>query len=102
MPNKGKDNVARGDSGTSTGGVPSTFTVPADTKQVYFAVKAGTKSSLSVKNESSLNAPVAFTKVASGVKVKGANNYDETAYDLWYANFDNATTGPAKLNLTWA
>lgn len=102
LPNKGTDNVARGGSGTSTGGVPSTFTVPADTKQVYFAVKAGTKSSLSVKNESSLNAPVAFTKVASGVKVKGANNYDETAYDLWYANFDNATTGPAKLNLTWA
>jgi hypothetical protein len=102
LPNKGTDNVARGGSGTSVGGVPSTFTVPADTKQVYFAVKAGTKSSLSVKNESSLNAPVAFTKVASGVKVKGANNYDETAYDLWYANFDNATTGSAKLNLTWA
>ena len=88
--------------GTSTGGVPSTYTVPANTKQVYFLVKAGTKTSLSVKNESSLNAPVAFTKVASGVQVEGANGFAATAYDLWYANFDNATTGEAKLNLTWA
>ena len=92
----------KGGKGTSTAGVPSSYTVPANTKQVYFVVKAGTKASLSVKNETSLNAPVAFTKKASHVQVKGANDFAGTAYDLWYANFDNATTGSAKLVLTWA
>lgn len=88
-------------SGTSQAGVPTSYTVPADTKQVYFVVEAGTKNTISVKNKSSLNAPVAFTKVASGVKVEGANGYAETAYDLWYANFDNATTGSAELTISW-
>jgi hypothetical protein len=88
-------------SGTSQAGVPTSYTVPADTKQVYFVVKAGTKNTISVQNKSSLNAPVAFTKVASGVKVEGANGYAETAYDLWYANFDNATTGSAELTISW-
>lgn len=89
------------ESGTSQGGVPTSYTVPADTKQVYFVVEAGTKNTISVKNASSLNAPVAFTKVASGVQVEGANNYKATAYDLWYANFDNATTGSAELTISW-
>lgn len=89
------------ESGTSQDGVPTSYTVPADTKQVYFVVEAGTKNTISVKNASSLNAPVAFTKVASGVKVEGANNYKATEYDLWYANFDNATTGSAELTISW-
>ena len=88
-------------SGTSTGGLPTSYTVPANTKQVFFAAKKGTKTSISVKNASSLNAPVAFTKVTD-IMVEGANSFDETAYDLWYANFDNATTGSAELTITWA
>lgn len=92
---------ALGNSGTSVGGVPTTFTVPADTKQVYFAVKAGQKSSLTAVNKSALSAPVAFTKVASGVNVEGANGYTAVAYDLWYANFDEGTSGSAELGLTW-
>lgn len=92
---------ALGNSGTSVGGVPTTFTVPKDTKQVYFAVKAGTKTSLTAVNKSALSAPVAFTKVASGVSVEGANSYTAVAYDLWYANFDEGTSGSAELGLTW-
>lgn len=88
-------------SGTSTAGLPTSYTVPADTKQVFFAAKKGTKSTITVKNASSLNAPVAFTKVTD-IMVEGANSFDETAYDLWYANFDNATTGSAELTITWA
>lgn len=88
-------------SGSLQDDVPTSYTIPADTKQVYFVVEAGTKNTISVKNASSLNAPVAFTKVASGVKVEGANDYKETAYDLWYANFDNATTGSADLTISW-
>ena len=92
---------ALGNSGTSVGGVPTTFTVPKDTKQVYFAIKAGTKTSLTAVNKSALSAPVAFTKVASGVSVEGANGYTAVAYDLWYANFDEGTSGSAELGLTW-
>ena len=88
-------------SGTSTAGLPTSYTVPADTKQVFFAAKKGTKNSITVKNSSALNAPVAFTKVTD-IMVEGANSFDETAYDLWYANFDNATTGSAALIITWA
>ena len=88
-------------SGTSTAGLPTSYTVPADTKQVFFAAKKGTKASISVKNASSLNAPVAFTKVTD-IKVAGANSFAETDYDLWYANFDNATTGSAELTITWS
>jgi hypothetical protein len=102
-PTKITSDQVRGlqESGTSQGGVPTSYTVPADTKQVYFVVEAGTKNTINVKNASSLNAPVAFTKVASGVQVEGANNYKATAYDLWYANFDNATTGSAELTISW-
>ena len=89
------------ESGTSTAGLPTSYTVPADTKQVFFAAKKGTKASISVKNASSLNAPVAFTKVTD-IKVAGANSFAETDYDLWYANFDNATTGSAELTITWS
>lgn len=88
-------------SGTSVGGVPTSYTVPADTKQVFFAIKAGTKNSLSVINTSALGAPVAVTKVASGVQVEGANAYTATAYDLWYINLDQAFSGQAVLGLTW-
>ena len=88
-------------SGTSQSGLPTSYTVPADTKQVYFLAKANAKNTITVKNASALNAPVAFTKVASGVQVEGANGYSSTAYDLWYANFDNATTGSAELIISW-
>ena len=90
------------ENGSSTDGLPTEYTIPADTKQVYFLAKAGTKTSITVKNTSALNAPVAFTKVASGVNVKGANDYDAVAYDLWYANFDAGTSGEAVLAITWA
>lgn len=89
-------------SGTSANNVPTSYTVPADTKQIYFVVKAGVKNTITVKNESALNAPVAFTKVASGVQVEGANGYTAAAYDLWYANFDAAISGSAKLAISWS
>ena len=97
-------------SGTSA---PSTYTVPAGTKQVYFVFPAGKKSSLSITNKSALNAPVACKKVASGVQVadyRGTTKNDAgedvvnnpTAYDLWYVNLDSAFSGSAELVLTWA
>lgn len=90
-------------SGTSVGGLPTSLTVPAGTKQIYFAAKAGTKSSLTVKNTTKEPATgVACTKVANAVNVTGANNYTATAYDLWYINLDAAFTGETKLSLTWA
>jgi hypothetical protein len=45
--------------------VPTTYTVPAGTKQVYCAFPAGTKTSLSIANKSALSAPVACEKLAS-------------------------------------
>lgn len=88
-------------SGSSVAGLPTSYTVPANTKQIYFAAKKGTKNKITVKNASALNAPVAFTKVTD-IMVEGANSFTETAYDLWYANFDNPTSGSASLVITWA
>jgi hypothetical protein len=91
-----------GNSGSSASGLPTTLTVPAGTKQIYFAAKVNTKSSISVKNASALNAPIAFNKISSGVSVEGANAYSATAYDLWYVNFDAPMSSSAVLNITWA
>lgn len=93
--------------------VPTTYTVPAGTKQVYFAFPAGTKTSLSIANKSALSAPVACEKLAStatnAIKVADARgtNDDGTlngavAYDLWYVNLDSSFSGSAELVLTWA
>jgi hypothetical protein len=94
---------ALGNSGTSTAGLPTTIVVPASTKQVFFAAKAGTKSSLIVKNTTKEPATsVACTKKAQLLKVKGANGYEAVDYDVWYINLDAAFTGETELSLTWA
>ena len=82
--------------------IPSTFNVPVGTKQVYFLAKAGkyTKT-LSITDTNALGAPVACTKVASGVQVNGANDYAATAYDLWYVNLDGSFGKEGKLALAW-
>ena len=93
--------------------VPTTYTVPAGTKQVYFAFPAGTKSTLSIANKSALGAPVASEKIAStatnAIKVADARGTKEdgtlngaVAYDLWYVNLDSSFSGEAELELTWA
>lgn len=91
-------------SGTSAAGLPATYVVPAGTKQIFFAAKAGTKSSITVNDANALNAPVSFTKKASGVKVEGANGYTAVAYDYWFCELDSATgAGKAMdLRITWA
>ena len=43
-----------------------------------------------------------LTYPVKDIKVEGANSFAETDYDLWYANFDNATTGSAELTITWS
>jgi hypothetical protein len=94
---------ALGKSGTSTAGLPTSLTVPAGTKQIFFAAKANAKSSLTVKNITKEPATgVACTKKARLLKVNGANGYDATDYDVWYINLDAAFTGETKLSLTWA
>ena len=93
--------------------VPTTYTVPAGTKQVYFAFPSGTKSTLSIANKSALSAPVACEKLAStatnAIKVADARGTNEdgtlngaVAYDLWYVNLDSSFSGSAELVLTWA
>ena len=92
-----------GKSGISNGDLPTTFVVPAGTKQVFFAAKAGVKSSLTVKNVTKEPATgVACNKIANAVNVEGANNYTATAYDVWYINLDAAFTAETTLSLTWA
>lgn len=96
-------NDSKGGSGTSTAGLPTSIKVPAGTKQVYFAAKAGTKSSLTVKNVTKEPATgVACTKKANAVAVEGANGFTATNYDLWYIDLDAAFTGETTLSLTWA
>ena len=103
-------------SGTSTADLPTSLEVPADTMQLYFAAKAGTKSSLAVKNiTKEPSTSVACIPVPEALYVPGANNYgwDENTqtyteakgaakYDLWYINLDKAFSDITKLELTWA
>lgn len=82
--------------------LPSSLDVPVGTKQVFFLAKAGKHTkTLSVTDANALNAPVACTKVSSGVQVEGANSYTATAYDLWYINLDGSFGKAGKLNLAW-
>lgn len=76
------------------------YTVPAETKQVYFLAPNGQFTSLSITNKSALGAPVACT-YKSGIQVEGANNYAAIAYDLWYVNLDSEFSDSAELVLTW-
>lgn len=103
-------------SGSSVGALPTSLEVPAGTKQLFFAAKAGTKSTLAIKNTTKEPATsVACTKVAGAVMVPGANNYgwDEEkqayttdkgacSYDIWFVNLDSAFSDKTKLTLTWA
>ena len=82
--------------------LPTSYKVPKDTKQVFFAAKKGTKSSLTVKNVTKEPATsVACTKYTD-VSVAGANGAASTAYDVWVINLDAAFTGETSLSLTWA
>lgn len=95
----------------ASGNTKKSYTVPAKTKQVFFVLPAGTKSSLSIANKSALGAPVACAKVAgggtaeapTGIWVEGANGYAAVAYDMWYVNLgsDTGFSGEAELELTW-
>lgn len=88
-------------SGNGRQTMPTSYTVDAGTKQVYFAAPAGAYKTLSIKNASALSAPVACTKEANAVKVEGANKYTAVDYDLWYVNLDSSFSGSANLTLTW-
>ena len=107
---------ALGNDGSSVGGLPTSLNLGnVEVKQLYFAAKAGTKTSLTIKNVTKEPATtVACTKVANAVLVPGANNYgwDETegkytveagacAYDLWYVNLDAPFSKNTSLTLEW-
>lgn len=107
---------ALGSSGTSVDDLPKTWNLgELEAKQLYFAAKAGTKTSLTIKNVTKEPATaVACTKVDGAVLVPGANNYgwDETegkytveagacAYDLWYVNLDAPFSKNTSLTLEW-
>ena len=88
-------------SGNGRQTMPTSYTVDAGTKQVYFLAPAGAYKTLSIKNASALSAPVACAKKANAVKVEGANSYTAVDYDLWYVNLDSSFSGSANLTLTW-
>lgn len=93
---------ALGSSGTSNGGLPTSLDVAVGTQQVIFAAKAGAKSKLVAKDTKAMNAEVSFTKVASKLKVKSANDYDEYDYDVWYVDFGSGVDAAMNLSLTWS
>lgn len=103
--------------GGSVKDLPTTLNLGnVEAKQLYFAAKAGTKTSLTIKNVTKEPATtVACTKVANAVLVPGANNYGWDAdqekytteagacsYDLWYVNLDAPLSKNTSLSLTWA
>jgi hypothetical protein len=89
-------------SGTSTKGFPTTLSVPAGSRQVIFCAKAGAYSTLAAKDTAAMNAGVTFTKHANVVNVKGANNYAETAYDVWEVTWADPIASAKSLSLTWS
>ena len=90
-----------GNYATKTKGLPTSLDVPAGSRQVIFAAKAGTYSSLTATDSNAMNAPVTFTKLASVVTVEGANSYTGTAYDIWYIDWLSGITSAKSLVLTW-
>lgn len=81
-------------SGNSQGDLPTEYTVPVNTKQVVFSCKNGTAghTNISVKNKSAMDAPITFTKKTNGVVVEGYNGYAGVGYDVFYVDFDAATS----------
>lgn len=95
--------------GSSAAGLPTSYEVPENTKQVFFAAKKGTKTSLTIKNTTKEPATsVACTKVTDIMVADYRGNDEEgnpintTAYDVWYVNLDAAFSGTTTLSLTWA
>lgn len=89
-------------SGKSNEGLPTSLDVPAGSRMVIFAAKAGTKSSLTATDDKALNAGVDFTKVANAVKVEGANGFKAVDYDIWYVDWLAGISVAKKLTLKWA
>ncbi len=89
--------------GTSVNNLPSYLKVPAGTYQVYIAVKANTKSSLTISNITKEPATgVACTKLTNiMVDDKREAGDNLTAYDVWYINLPSAFTAETILSLTW-
>lgn len=102
--------------GTSATAVPATtkdtddykLIVPQGTKQIFFAVQSGKKSTLTITDDNALGAGIACTKYTSTIQVADARGTVEgvdtntTGYDLWYVNLDGSFGKEGKLTLTWS
>ena len=87
--------------GTATRGLPTTLAVPEGSRQVIFAAKAGTYSSLTAKDGNAQDATVTFSKIANAVNVEGANDYTATAYDVFEVTWGDPIASAKALKLTW-
>ena len=67
-------------------------------KQMFFAIPKGVRTSVSVADATN-GAPQTVTKITD-VMVKGANDYQAVAYDVWFVNNAAAASGSAKFNIT--
>lgn len=67
-------------------------------KQIFFAAPKGKKTSVAVADATN-GAPQTVTKITD-VMVKGVNDYDAVAYDVWYVDNAAAASGSAKFNIT--
>jgi len=89
--------------GTNASGLPTTYEVPANTKQIFFAAKQGTKTNLTIKNTTKEPATtVACSKISVDVADARGGSTNTTPYDVWYVNPDSAFTTLTKLQLTWS
>lgn len=88
-------------SGSKTKGLPTSISVPAGSQMVIFAAKADTYKSLTVTDSKAMNAPVSFEKKSAAVQVKGANDFEATAYDIWFVNWGAGIGSAKQLNLSW-
>lgn len=82
----------------SNGSIPKSITTNK-MKQMFFAIpSACNKTKITVANSTN-GAPQTVTKIEN-IMVKGANNYTEAAYDVWYVNNASAESGQSTFNIT--
>lgn len=102
---KGLPNSANATKGLPNSGTTASLRIalPEKTKFVVFAAKAGEYSSLTATDDLSMGSTVDFEKLAAGVQVYSANDYDKVDYDVWYLNCGKDGLAAAKsLKVVWA
>ena len=92
----------RGNTATSTAGLPTSYNIPSNVTWIIFACAAtGGKSNVVVIDDKSKQEQT-FTKQLSAVNVEGANGYTAVPYNIFWKRFSSPTEAEMNLKMTWS